>query len=377
MKKCIVPALIFICVYIVCLCFQRYTLINAESLGLFLMTPDYIREVFTNPWPISSLLNDFLIQFFRYSYISQAIVALVITVVFLLTRSLLSRITAKGSIPGTIAAMAVWYFITKGQSLTIGITVILIECILLILSSFLRKRFWDESNISIYISAGLVLACCIVIITDKEIRSNERWSAVEFATIRQDWNLVLQKATPKAAAKDRDLIPYAMLALNAKNELTERMKDYPVRSIEDLDMEGINSRRGYLFTSYMYESLNCLNEAVHQNFQAACFLPHGTSFHTLRRLVALNYAIGDYALVAKYCSILKQSCCHDEFVQTYMELIKDGRERIDKGFTDSSEVALLTHNPQYNLYSLQKMGISSGTALDRFKAYLLFTHTEK
>lgn len=374
MRKSIIPVLIFICVFFVSLIFQKYTLINAEGLGLFLVTPDYFRSVFSNPWPISTLLNDFFIQFFRFSYIAQAIVAAIVTLVFLLTRGIFTHFTSKGSIFGVAAAMVAWFLMVWNQSTVIGFATILIEIAALIILSFYEKPLWCETNISLGVSSGLILVCSLIIITNKQIQSTERWSAVEFGTMYQNWDLVLEKADPKAASKDRYLIPYALLALNQKNMLVDRMKEYPVYGIEDLDMEGVNSRRAYLFNGCLYAALNCPNEAVHQTFQAACFLPHGTSFQTLRQLVVLNCQRGDEELVRKYCAILKRSCCHDDFVESYLKLIKNGLPKRESIPGKPSDMPILTHNPQYNLYSLQKSGISSGIAFDRFKAYLLFTH---
>ena len=374
MKKHIIPALVFVCVFFVSLFFQKYTLINAEGLGLFLLTPDYFRSIFSNPWPISTLLNDFFLQFLRFTYIAQAIVATVVTLVFLLTRGIFSRFTEKGSIFGTAAAMVVWFLMIRHQSMVIGFATILIETAAFIILSFFEKPLWVETPASLMLSSGLILICSLIIITNKEIQSTERWSAVEFGTMYQNWDLVLEKANPTDAGKDRYLIPYALLALNQKNMLTERMEEYPVYGIEDMDMEGVNSRRAYLFTSCLYEALNCPNEAIHQTFQAACFLPRGTSFQTLRQLVALNYLRGDEKLVRKYCAILERSCCHDAFVESYLDLIKDGLAERESITGNSSDIPVLTHNPQYNLYSLQKINISSEIAFDRFKAYLMFTH---
>ena len=60
MKKAVTPLLIAAAVFTVSLIAQRYTLICQEYDGLFLAVPDYFRQLFRKPLPLSHLVTDFI-----------------------------------------------------------------------------------------------------------------------------------------------------------------------------------------------------------------------------------------------------------------------------------------------------------------------------
>ena len=117
------------------------------------------------------------------------------------------------------------------------------------------------------------------------------------------WDKVLSVATPAAAAEDRVLIPYALLAHSERGTLPQNIFRYPVLGPEDIDLEGELTRHGYYFTSLVNECMGCTNEAIHNTFQAACTTPYGTSFGTLRQLIKFNIASGNKAMARKYCDV--------------------------------------------------------------------------
>ena len=65
MRKWITPVLLFAAVFLVSRVCQPFTLICQEYEGLFLNTPDAWTRAFAQPWPLSGIVSDFLIQFYR------------------------------------------------------------------------------------------------------------------------------------------------------------------------------------------------------------------------------------------------------------------------------------------------------------------------
>jgi len=379
MKKYILPIFIYAVTFIVTYLCQRYTLANQEALGLFLWTPDYLRETFNNPWPVSSLISSFLVQFFRINFFGEAVIAAFITLIFINLRIVLRRFGVKLDLICAILSGISWLFIARADTPRLGMTLVLLSAAAALISVILTKeKDVKEEGWNLYAIALMsVVMFAIIVGTDKKVKMNEIWGHIETASAAHNWDGVLKVATPEVTKEDRMMIPYALLALNGKGELSSRCDEYPVSGKEDLDTEGINSRRGYQFSSFLYECLNCPNEAMHQAFQAACFLPHGSSFRTLRQLVNYNYVIGDYTLVQKYCDILKHSSNNKAFVKQFEDAISGSMFRILSPENTSYTAPLITHNPQYNIYTLQNEGIQSDIALDRFKTYLMFDNNNQ
>ena len=65
MRKAVIPVLLLLGVFLVSWLCQPFTLICQEYEGLFLATPDAWARAFAQPFPLSGILSDFLIQFYR------------------------------------------------------------------------------------------------------------------------------------------------------------------------------------------------------------------------------------------------------------------------------------------------------------------------
>ena len=177
----------------------------------------------------------------------------------------------------------------------------------LLLSLFFRQKGVLPFSLAF---TALLLSAVIVMTSSHRVREVERFSAVEYAASRHDWPRVLRRATPEATRDDRQLLPYALLALTESGQLPDRMMRYPVRTVDDFCPESWSDRRGLAFKACLYECMGIPGEAIHNTFQAATALPHGSSFGTLRALVRLNRLKGDERLAHKYATILSHSTLH-------------------------------------------------------------------
>ena len=141
------------------------------------------------------------------------------------------------------------------------------------------------------------------------------------------------------------------------------------------------------------------NEAIHNTFQAATSLPHGTSFGTLRALVRLNRQKGDDRLACKYATILSHSTLHHNWGKAGGQRPLTGEQINPSDAMPSSEHgSLLTNHSSplvtptyfYNVTSLLAHGVYTKALADRSlcgllvqgdlvrfrQMYALFPHTE-
>lgn len=374
MKKTILPALLFVTVFLTGYFTQRFTFSNQECLGLFLWTPDFLKECFSSSRPLSHLIGSWLVQFFRFEFFGEAITAIIVTLIFLEIRFILGKSGIRCDAAAILGACICWSRIAHAPSPDRGISLLLIGAVFcLICLIFKVGTKWElKQSYSIIGGVAILLGAAVIISSDKDIKEMEKWSIVEQAAANNVWDLLLETATPVQTEKTREMIPYALLALNEKGQLGDKMFMYPVQGPQDLDTEGVSTRRGFLFSSILYDRLGCTNEAIHQTFQAACYLRHGTSFGTLRRLVQFYEKLGNKELVTKYCAILSRSTLHKSFISSHMQNNpQTSSPRLMEDSNQSYLVGIMNHDQQADLILLQQEGISSTLMLDRYFCYFL------
>ena len=315
LKDRLVPVLLFAAVFAVEFFLRRYSFLQKEYFSLFLNTPDYWTELWNGPQPLRTLAGDFFAQFCRIAWVGPALVALAATLCFLLLRLFLRRI----QIP----------------------------------------------------LATAIFAAVLVVALLPQRREAERWARVEYAARTQQWHKVVAAATPEAAAKDRVLIPYALLAWSEMGQLPENIFRYPVSGPEDLDLEGEITRHGYYFAQMNAECLGCTNEAIHHAFQTACTTPHGMSLGTLRQLIKYNIAAGNPVLVRKYCDILEHNpmnAATARDARRYAEAMPP-QSRLDAG--PSEDASIVSHNTFQTLRVMAQERLFTAAAADRLRCLLL------
>ena len=374
MRKWIAPLLLFAGAFLATLLLQQYTFVYQEFEGLFLGTPDYFSQMFRGPFPISAILADFLTQFFRIGVFAPLIVAAGVVLSFLLVRSILGRFSLGWDFPAVIVACALWVVAAFAPTAKPGVAIVLILSLFWLLSRLLPKRetkplkTWIDLTASALLIAGVFLFLSL----NGSIRHWEKTSALRVAVTRADWDRVLKIATPEATAQDPTMMPFAFLALGEKGLLGQSLYDYPVESEADFDLAGIeDSHLTLFFKAFLYETLSCPNEAIHNLAQLATTQRHGQSFLVLRRLMQDNYLIGNYDLVEKYGRILSRSTLHKKHVRYYRDLMAQGTPHSPDSVGFCKTVPLITHNPLYNLTLLQANGINAPAAVDRTLCTLL------
>ena len=373
MKKYIIPALLAVTVFVVTIYFQRFTILRQEGLGLFLNVPDVYRAMLFDPFPLSNLIGSFLVQFYASIYAGAAIVASIVVIEYYVIEAVIERF---GFDDMGIAAMAgacvSWFFLSKASNPSTGVAIILCSlAIYAVLSMVVRKkvvRLNSHTLIGISACIGLLVAASLTIIFNKSIREGEKWGKIEFAAVQGEWNYLLKVATPEEAYRDMRVVPYALMALNAQDRLATEMGKYPISDKFGLDYAGELNYGNCLFDAVLFSNLHCPNEAVHRIFQCGDFLPHGTSFRTLRMLVKENHAMGDSLMVVKYCDVLDHSLTHREFTRYYKN--HPCRQRVPDSPEESAGAPLIvSSNPLKNMIQLINSDICFSMVLERYYAY--------
>ena len=368
MKKIIVPLLVTALALVLSLVCQPSTLVYQEYEGLFLATPDYFSWLWAQPFPLSQLVSDFITQFYRFGFMGPVIVAAWVLGAYFLGRG----IWPKAYAGGVAAACAEWLALAFYPTAKLGVILFWGLLILWIITRIVRIKAtipekWDWTACGVL----LVVAALLVAFHPSIVR-RERWSRVKRSIVTSRWDDVLKTATPRVAEKDREILPFALLALGEKQELGEKMFSYPVLEENDFDMCLEDDYENSLFyRAFLYHRLACPNEACHELFQLATQQQHGTSALVLRQLVTEYYLLGNYTLAEKYCKILEKSSTHGAFVRAFRQFMADGEPAPADSAAARSHMDLITKNPSYNLMLLQDNGIVAESTVDRLYASLL------
>lgn len=369
----LIPATLFLAVFCISQFLQRFTLAQMANNGLFLLTPDWFREVLTGAHPVSETVASFLVQFYDMPVAGALIVASVITLTYLALDVLFRRCRLPiHRLLALLGALACWFFTERLASNLIPVMVMLIAAGLALLSLIVRKK--DEGPAARWeLPVALVLTLCVAALigTDANTTVRERLAKAQYNAGMYRWDKVLEAATPDNAARDPRLRPYAFLALGETGQLGDRMFKYPVMGPEDFGEEGDNSLSGYLFKSLLNECLHIPNEAIHQIFQYSASLPHGMSHLSLYQLIKYNLEAGNYTMARKYAEILRHSPRSSSGARSVLRTYADAVDAVDTVGHSSAYSPVFTKDPMLNLAQMDMIGRSTNHSSNRFLCYLL------
>ncbi len=372
MKKYIFPAILAVTVYFVSIYCQRFTILRQEGLGLFLLTPDFFRALLFDPFPLSNLVGSFLVQFYDNFYVGAALISAMAVAVYFIAKAFFSRFGLEMEVLNVACACAAWIALARASNPSMGMAIIF--CFLAALAAvslFFRKRAVKRTIPARFdIPSGIlaVAAVTLYIFLSPFIKEGEKWSKIEFAAVQGEWKYLLGVANVREAEKDIQVVPFALLALNAQGRLADEVDKYPIMENFGLDFGDEVSYRRSLFDAVLYSNLGCYNEAIHRTHQCGDFLPHCTSFRTLRMLVKENHALGDSLMVVKYCDILDRSLSHREFVE-YFRNNPCPQRKHNTPQESAAAPLIVTKDPMGIMLQMGKADISNPMVMDRYYAY--------
>ena len=378
-----VPVAIVAIVWYVTLPILRYTLLMQEQKGLFLMTPDYFREVLSGSWPITTLISDFLVQFYSKPVLGSLLTGLIVAKVYLMVCTIF-RFTSFRQVIGGLGAALSWLAIAHANTPHTGVVILMYSFLAAMISLCLPyRKFSVKGNSGIW-QAAIVLTLFIgsaaLLINDKELNRKEKWYAVEYTARVHDWDLVLAIATPELCRKDQSFVPYALLALNAKGMLAEKMFDYPITGPESLGDIGEMNWSGYSLRSQIHEVIGCPNEAIHLTFQMGMALPHGTGLGLLRQLIRLEIESGQYSLARKHAAILSRNPMNRKYSESALKMVVTAEEADNSSLQDNdgnairSSDLMISNNAIYNLGGIISYSpYATDAARERLLCHLLLS----
>lgn len=320
MKKLIIPLLLFTAVFLTGFFFLRYTYVWAGNMSLFLATPDYFKQIFSNSFPIYRLVSNFLLQFFGMHPVGPAIVALVVTLGYCLLAWLFGKLLPR-----------------------------------------IGRKWWFRAALGLII-AGSVATTAIV----PAARAKELTCEVKICTKNHDWKRILEILPPEVCEFRMDLLPFAILALQETGGLTRYMGHYPLRKSEDMNYHGGEIQTGSFFDCILAECLGIPNEALHHIFQFSCGCPLGSSFLSLQLLIRNNMALGNYTLARKYCAILGRSPRFAAEAK-WLAGLCDKEDTLPDG-TDSAHAPVVAKEHTVSLAIMSRNGIGGKKCQERFLA---------
>lgn len=380
--RLIVPVAILAVVWYVTLPVLRYTLLMQEQKGIFLMTPDYFRQLFSDPWPVTTLISDFLVQFYRVASLGALITALIVMKTYLMT-CVIFRFTAFRQVLGGLAAACTWYAIAHASTPHTGVVILMAAFLLALVSlsiPYRKIRFLGEGKSGSWQAAAavaLIVGSAVLIVKDKGIRDNEKWYAVEYCSRSHDWDVLLAIATPSQCRGDMSFVPYALLALNAKGQLIEKYTEYPVTGPESLGDIGEMSWSGYSLRSQIQEVIGGTNEAIHLSYQLGMSMPHGTSFGVLRQLIRLEIERGDYDLAIKHAMVLRQSPFNVKVADSAIRMARSGKaEAVPAKAQDGlrSRDKMVSDNAVYNISAvIENSPTATSAAEERLRLHSILS----
>lgn len=372
MKKFVFPTLLVLAVFLITIYCQRFTILRQEGLGLFLLTPDFFRDLLFDAFPLSNLAGSFLVQFYSNFYVGAAIVSAIVVAEYFIAKGLFRRFGLDMEVLGVACACAAWIALARAANPSMGMAIIFCSMVVLAaVSLFFRKKVEKRTIPAGFdISAGTlaIAAVSLYIFLSPFIKEGEKWSKIEFAAVQGEWKYLLRVATVKEAERDIQVVPFALLALNAQGRLSDEVDKYPIMENFGLDFGDEMSYRRSLFDAVLYNALGCYNEAIHRTHQCGDFLPHCTSFRTLRMLVKENHALGDSLMVVKYCDILDRSLSHRDFVKYFRDNPCSQRAHNTPGESAAAPL-IVTKDPMGIMLQMGKADISNPMVMDRYYAY--------
>ena len=376
-----VPPAIVAIVWYVTLHILRYTLLMQEQKGLFLMTTDYFREVFSGSWPVTTLISDFLVQFYSKPSLGALLTGLIVAKVYLMVCTIF-RFTSFRQIVGCIGAALTWIAIAHANTPHTGVVILMFTFLAALISISLPYRKISMKGKSGILQAATVmvlfLGSAALVVSDRELNQKEKWYAVEYTARVHDWDLVLAIATPELCRKDQSFVPYALLALNAKGMLAEKMFDYPITGPESLGDIGEMNWSGYSLRSQIHEVIGCPNEAIHLTFQMGMALPHGTGLGLLRQLIRLEIESGQYSLARKHAAILSRNPMNRKYSESALKMVEKAEKTVDSSHTDSYTPSysdlMISNNAIYNLSGIiSHCPSATDAARERLLCHLLLS----
>lgn len=310
---------LFVSTLIWLLTVHGHVLFYQEQHNLFLFTSDYYAATVADGGLVE-WLGDFIIQFYYHPWLGASIVSLMLTGVYLLTGSLILRITGLRDLFqfGAIAAIAMYFTLCHNEQ-NPGVLVCVLAVLLLLWTISLLLRRWlpephGSENISfvkvvlslllavVYIIAGYFLAVSTV------NRSERSMLRAEKAIKERRWDdaVTITGQYLATGRSNRLMLYFRSVALAEKGELLGHLFDFQHKfGLEILSFPWKSDSREAEYGHLVHEITGNINEAHHWAFEA--MTAWGETAPHLLNLTRYNMALGRPAVARKFARRLSHS----------------------------------------------------------------------
>lgn len=337
-ENLIVAAVMFVVFMIMYMTLYRHVLIFHEQHHLFRFSWAYIAEL-VHQKGIWELPVEFMAQFGYMPWLAALLWSAVLVGVYLMTRSVIRRLTGLTDYLQVSAILPCWMFyrtVEIDQSFTPVVKAFFIVLAIWLLAvafgRFIPKRKWPQWKSPWRYLAGPVLFFAIfagfyfysyravdVTINGKERhftreqvkrqKDNERLmiKAIQ-AMRRQDWDEVIDLVDQQVATNTKNhLMTYFRgMALYQKGQMLDRLFDHPMYyGPNTLFFPWKADKNQAEYGGYVYEQLGALNSAIHWEFEA--LVGWGETAHHLINLSRYYIKTGKPGQAKKFIAPLHQT----------------------------------------------------------------------
>lgn len=314
--RIITAACLFAISMMTLLTFQEHVMFYQEQHTLFLYTGQYFEHMLKVKG-LSDYLAAFVIQFYHIPALGAAIVSALLVAVYLLTESIIRRLTGRRDLfqTGVAAAIALYFTLdsineTPATLMTALMILTGIWIAVLISGRWLPARKQDTKLPLWKVVLPLALASVYFIsgygwLTGNYDRRERTMILMNKAVVNHDWDEAIERADNYLSAgnSNRLVLYLRNLSLAYKGELLEHLFDYPIPFGMDALVfpwtgQGIDTEFGH----YVREAVGDINGAHCWAFEAMTIwgetAPHVTN------LARYNIALGRPLVAQKFVNIL-------------------------------------------------------------------------
>lgn len=337
--KALTAIALFVCFMVALRTLQDHVTFYQEQHTLFLFTSDYFRHTL-HYRGLADWLADFVIQFYYIPLLGSAIVAGLLTGVYLLVESIINRLTGLRDYLqlGVVAAIALYltldgvdesprYLVAAfGSLLLVWLLTLIVKRKRLLGRPTPEKNGWWRPLTAVVLAAAYIIAGLQIEMRGYN-RSERAMIITERAIKQKNWDGAIAVSSKYLfyVHKNRLMIYLRNLALAQKGELVNRMFDFPeMIAPEAFAFKWRSDSRDAEYGHWIHEFTGDINAAHQWAFEA--MTSWGETAPHLIDLARYNMALGRPAVARKFASKLEKSLFYRNTAREMLQAIDRGEK---------------------------------------------------
>ena len=311
-----------------------YHLIRREQMTLFSYDWNYLTQTYHGTGWFGRLCGDFLEQFFHLPVAGPVIIALLLTLIALVTYHIFRKFSPRWLSVCVAAVVFVWSFFREtGNLYTTRYTLVVLGYLSLVLAALQFRNIWSRIGaLALFLAIGVCILGSPVHKNYGKIWSTpkfeyERLVGLDAEVARGNWDKVL-----KLSEKDLYMVESSYcynLALAMKGELGDRLFEHSQGEPSDLILRTTSDRS--TFTNclageawFRMRNMTLAEQAAITSLQAS---PNHTGARYIKRLAEVSLIKGDEAAAQKYLGLLSHTLFYGKWARSMMPENQDEETR--------------------------------------------------